>query len=555
MTIEQAPGSATVPGPADPHNAPPSDPGLRAPGVIARDLAWTYRGRPRPAVEGITFALRPGETLLVLGPSGSGKSTLARAISGLVPHAMPGTWSGQLLVGDLDVPATPPHVLAEQVGMVFQDPDSQLVMPRVADEVAFGLENRGWPFEAMHQRVPDALALVGLEGFEGRSTAALSGGEQQRLATAGVLAYEPGLLVFDEPTATLDPPGMEALFELLGHVARARDHTMVIVEHRLEAVLPIADAVLLLDGRGRQVAFGPPDTVGQAHADALHRSGAWVPRAWQGWAEGSDPGGTRRRPPRPVGGAVGMEPLLRASQLRLSYPLDRAKGRRTVLRAVDLELHGGTRTALVGPNGAGKSTLMFALAGLRRPEQGTVRLGDGSGQPTLDPAALRGERLAQLVALVFQDPEIGFVARTVADEVPGRRTRGSQRRALEPEVSSILQRFGLAELAEHDPYRLSQGEQRRLSLAAASWGAPGVLLLDEPTYGLDRRGTDAVISLLDELRAIGQAQLLATHDPRLLPACDRVIALSNGRVAFDGPVGAFLEAPPYWPADPWRQIA
>lgn len=505
-------------------------------------------------MEGITFELRAGETLLILGPSGSGKSTIARAIAGLVPHALPGTWHGQVIVGSLEVQSTPPAVLAEHVGMVFQDPDSQLVMPRVRDEVAFGLENRGWPLELMEQRVPDALGLVGLEGFDGRATGALSGGEQQRLAIAGVLAYEPGLLVLDEPTANLDPVGMEALFRLLGRVAAARDHTMVIVEHRLESVLPIADAVLLLDGLGRQLAFGAPDVVGPVHAAALHRSGAWIPQTWRGWAEGSGATGPRRRPPKPVTGVVGPEPLLEAAGLSVSYPLENTRGRRVVLKAIDLELSSGTRTALVGPNGAGKSSLLFALAGLRKPDTGWVRLGDGTNPAWQDPAQLRGERLSQLIALVFQDPEIGFVGRTVHDEVPGRRVRGSERKTLEPEISSILQRFGLAELAGRDPFRLSQGEQRRLSLAAASWGAPGVLLLDEPTYGLDRRGTDAVISLLDELRAIGQAQLLATHDPRLLPACDRVVALSNGRIVFDGPVGAFLEAPPYWPAEPWQRI-
>lgn len=531
---------------------PPDQPFV-APGVIARDFGWSYKRRARAAVEGITFELHGGETLLILGPSGSGKSTIARAIAGLVPHALPGTWHGQLLVGGLEVHRTSPRVLAEQVGIVFQDADSQLVMPRVADEVAFGLENRGWPLEQMRKRVPDALALVGLEGFEGRATAALSGGEQQRLAIAGVLAYEPGLLVLDEPTANLDPPGMEALFRLLGRVATARDHTIVIVEHRLESVLPIADAVLLLDGDGRQIAFGPPDVVGPQHAAALDRSGAWVPQAWRAWAEG-DSDGPRRRPARIVPTALGPEPVLEARGVTISYPLENAKGRRTAIRNIDLDLQGATRTALVGPNGAGKSSLLYALCGLRTPETGRVLLGDGTIPAWQEPSRVHGPRLSQLIALVFQDPELGFVARTVRDEIPGGPVRRSERKKLQPEIVSILQRFGLTELAGRDPYRLSQGEQRRLSLAAASWGAPGVLLLDEPTYGLDHRGTNAVISLLDELRGIGQAQLLATHDPRLLPGCDRVVALANGRIVFDGPVGAFLEAPPYWPAEPWQRI-
>src|SRR5437899_8704690 len=221
--------------------------------ITALDLGWTYRGRSRPALKGLSFSVEPGSVLLVLGPSGSGKSSLARALAGLIPHVLPGTWQGRLEIGSLSVADTPARVVAGRVGLVFQDPESQLVMHRVEDEVAFGLENRGWPLETMRARVPGVLADMGLTGFEPRATATLSGGEQQRLAIADILAPAPDVLVFDEPTANLDPPGMEATFQRIGELARVRSHTIVIIEHRLEAAVPLADQIRILDDEGRRL--------------------------------------------------------------------------------------------------------------------------------------------------------------------------------------------------------------------------------------------------------------------------------------------------------------
>jgi energy-coupling factor transport system ATP-binding protein len=515
--------------------------------------------------------------LLVLGPSGSGKSTLARALAGLVPHTLPGRWQGSLLVGDLDVATTPARFLGERVGLVFQDPDSQLVMARVDDEVAFGLENRGWPRPQMAARVPEALAEVGLAGFERRGTNALSGGEKQRLAIADVLAARPSLLVFDEPTANLDPPGMHATLEQLASLARRREHTIVLIEHRLEAALPLADDVLLLDEEGRQLAFAPSRSVGRGAVSLLERSGAWVPRSWLGAdvphaAEvmASPPGLAASGGP---GRSGGEQVLLTADDLILDYPADES-GPHRALDGVSLEVRAGERISIVGPNGAGKSTLLFVLAGLRRPNNGSVGLRamprqDGAAEELRDPTRLRPAEIPARVGLIFQDPELGFVAGTAWDEVVAtyRAVRAGRDGAADlgggadgeadepPEPDGILARFGLSHLAEQNPFRLSGGEQRRLSLAALVPLPPAVLLLDEPTFGLDRRGTAAVMRLLDDLRATGQAQLLATHDPRLLPACDRVVALDRGRIVFDGPPEEFLAKPPYSPAEPWRDGA
>jgi len=518
------------------------------PSILARDFGWTYRGRTRPALAGLSFDVPPGHVLLVIGPSGSGKSTLARALAGLVPHELPGTWCGFLRVGDLDVAATPARVVSGRTGIVFQEPESQLVMPRVEDEVAFGLENRGWGRLAMKARVPEALELVGLAGFETRATAALSGGEQQRLAIADVLAPMPGLLVLDEPTANLDPPGMDGVFERLTGIASARARTLVIIEHRLDAALPLADLVLLLDAGGRQLAFGPPGEVGRAHAEELARLGSWVPRAWQAWTAGEPPV-LKPEPAQPPAARA----VLVADSVTVRYPRAAEGGDRVALAAVSLVLNAGERVALVGPNGSGKSTLLFALGGLRRPSSGTVRVAERGGPPDRDPARLPGRSLAHVLGLVFQNPELGFVESTCAGEVAASLpVLGRPADASDPDVVRALRDFGLEALAGEDPFRLSEGEQRRLGIAAASVIGPSILLVDEPTFALDRRGAEAVVAQLDRLRTGGQAQLLATHDPRLIPACDRVVALDRGRAIFDGTAAEFLAHPPFRPAGPWR---
>ena len=273
-------------------------------------------------------------------------------------------------------------------------------------------------------------------------------------------------------------------------------------------------------------------------------------------APASEPAARGSRPAGP--GAL----LLEAAGVRLEYPAD-TSGKRLALDAVSVAVHSGERIALVGPNGAGKSSLLFAMAGLLRPAAGTVRLralprNGEAVEPLRDPSRLRSSEIAARIGLVFQDPELGFVAGTARDEVNasaravGGRNRTSSGGPDDLGADGVLARFGLGHLAAEVPFALSQGEQRRLSLAALALRPPAVLLLDEPTFGLDRRGTEAVLALLDEGRTAGQAQILATHDPRLLPACDRVVALDRGRVVFDGSPAAFLAAPPFEPAEPWR---
>jgi energy-coupling factor transport system ATP-binding protein len=507
--------------PAPASVAPPITPPRR---IVADELGYRYPGASAPAIRDISFRLEEGEVLLVVGPSGSGKSTLARAIAGVSSGAggtpsSAGGWTGRLWVGDVDVSADPTRWLGGLVGLVMQDPASQLVMDRVADDVAFGLENRGWPLAAMRARVPVALDEAGLSGFEERRAVRLSGGEQQRVALAGALAPMTGVLVLDEPTANLDPPGADAVFDRLEALKALRSTTIVLVEHRVERAWPLADRVLALASDGSPIDLGSPDEVLRRSGARMAREGIWLPSdavSAPFEERGRRPGSSVRPAvdvPRPR--PVHAEPLLAMREVRYAY-----EPGVPVVRDVDLAIRAGDRVALVGPNGSGKSTLLRLAAGLLRPTAGAVRVLDG------DPARMASGARARTIGFVHQDPELGFLADTVAEEIALGLT-ATEHLAVE----ELMERLGLplARFAAASPYRLSGGEQRRLSLATALVRRPRLLLLDEPTFGQDRHGHEALVSLLDELVGDRTAVLAATHDERFVrDAMDSRIEMAEG---------------------------
>jgi energy-coupling factor transport system ATP-binding protein len=455
-----------------------------------------------------------GACLLVVGPSGSGKSTLGLALAGLVPRELPGAWLGSLIVDGVETRAFGPGALASRAGLVFQDPSRQIVMERGEDDVAFGLETRAWPRAAMRERVPVVLEAVGLGGSGRHLARSLSGGQQQRLALAGVLAPMPGLLILDEPTADLDPDGAAAFFERLASIRADRSATIVLVEHRVAEAWPLADIVLALDGTGRPIAVGPPDRVLAEHGRRLSEAGIWLPSGRPGRA--SPPHRAAPAPPP----AASEEPLLRASGVTFGY--HRAT---PVVVDVSLEAEPGDRIALVGPNGGGKSTVGRLLVGLLTPDQGSVRLGGA------DPARLPADVLARWGGYVFQEPERQFLTQTVRDEVllglvPDEVAR----------VDGLMERLGLplGTFGARSPYRLSGGEQRRLSLAAVLVRRPRVLVLDEPTFGQDRHGYEGLLAILHERLEAGTCLIVSTHDDRLVAdLATRVIRLDHGRVVSD----------------------
>jgi energy-coupling factor transport system ATP-binding protein len=457
--------------------------------------------------------------MLVLGPSGSGKSTLALAIGGMIPRDIPAAMGGLLALDDREIRGLEPTSVAARVGMVWQDPDSQLVMERVEDDVAFGLENRGWPPPDMRPRVHGVLDEMGLEGLERQRSRRLSGGQQQRLALAGSLAPRPDVLVLDEPTANLDPAAAAAFMERLAALRQERSTTIVLIEHLVEAAWPMADLVLALDGDGRPIDVGKPADVARRSASRMRDAGIWLPAAIERRIPGAqtDPG-----PPRwsRAERGAGEPPVIAAENLRFGF--DRHE---PVIRDVQLWIDAGERVALVGPNGSGKSTLARLLVGLLRPDTGSVRL-LGS-----DPARLRPAELARRASYVFQDPERQFLAQTVEEEVMlGLRfVERASARLLMGRLGLPLDRFG-----RRSPYRLSGGEQRRLSLATALVREPAVLVLDEPTFGQDRHGYEGLLEILDERLAGGATLIAATHDRRFVAdATDRTIELDGGWIVAD----------------------
>ncbi len=457
--------------------------------------------------------------LLVVGPSGSGKSTFARAIAGLVPRDVPGEWRGSLRVGDLETSTALPADVAARVGILFQDPGSQLVMERAEDDVAFGLENRAWPLPAMRARVPESLAAVGLAGLERQRGSRLSGGQQQRLALAGVEAPRPSVLVLDEPTANLDPGGARTLFDRLARIRADRRATIVLVEHRADLAWPLADLVLALDGGGAPLDIGTPAEILAQSGERLAAAGIWLPSDLVGEAVPR----ARVAPHAPVGPP--NDDALITDHLRFEY-----EPGRPVVRDVDLRIAPGERVALVGPNGSGKSTLLRLVAGLLRPRFGSVSL---AGR---DPARVKPARLAMLAGYVFQDPELGFLADTVSEEVRLGLDAAAAVRAIElmDRLGMPLQRFG-----SRSPYQLSGGEQRRLSVVTALARAPRLLVLDEPTFGQDRNGWEALAGIIEELVEDGTAVLVATHDERFARrVARRRVEMADGWiVADDGPGG------------------
>jgi len=421
-----------------------------------------------------------------------------------------------LEVDGLDVAAAPRVDVAARAGLVLQDPGSQVVMDRVEDDVAFGLENRAWPPDAMRARVPDVLDAVGLRGLARRRTGHLSGGEQQRLALAGALAPQPGILLLDEPTANLDPWGAAAFFDRLRSIREARTATIVLVEHRVEDAWRLADRVLALAADGAPIDFGPPARVLARSGARLRDAGVWLP-------------GDRASVVGPTARSEVLGPLL-VDARDLSFGFDPDV---PVVRHVELDLAAGERVALAGPNGSGKSTLGRLLVGLLRPTDGGVRLGGA------DPARLPAPELARRAGYVFQDPEQQFLADRVEDEIL-LGLRPEERTAADEVMAGLdlpLERF-----ADRSPYALSGGEQRRLSLACVLVRRPALLVLDEPTFGQDRNGYEGLLAILRVRVAAGTCLVAATHDEQFVrEAAGRRIALDAGRVVADETL--VLEAP------------
>lgn len=481
MSGPGAGGGATAPGVPAAVGAPAA--------VDAQGWGWRHAGRAAWAVRDATFRIDPGERVLLLGASGSGKSTLLHGLAGVLGGDEEGETTGRLLID-----GHPASAARGRSGLVLQDPDAQVILARVGDDVAFGCENLGVPRDEIWQRVRAGLDAVGLDVPLDRATKALSGGQKQRLALAGVMAMRPGLILLDEPTANLDPAGVAEVSGAVSRVAAETGATLVVVEHRVDVWLPLVTRVIVL-GAGGVLADGAPGDVIARAGGALAEAGVWVPG----------------RPPAfpPAPRATDGDVLLTAERLRVA----RQKGV-PVTPETSLDIRAGEALALTGPNGAGKSTLGLTLAGLIRPHSGVVRasaaLAEGAGDA---PIAWTSRQLLTRIGMVFQDPEHQILGRTVRDELEvGPRALGLDDDEMAARTSDLLGRLRLAHLADANPYTLSGGEKRRLTVAAALATRPRVLVLDEPTFGQDARTWAELVAILAGLRDAGSAIVTITHD-------------------------------------------
>ncbi len=520
------------------------------------NLTYFYPDAEKAALQNVTLEIAEGELLLLIGGSGSGKSSLARALAGLIPDFYGGRIGGKIYFQGRDMRMMDRRKLARQVGMVFQDPEKQIVQTQVEAEIAFGLENLGLANEEMARRVAEVICFMGLERISRDFTANLSGGQKQKLALAAVLAMQPHVLVLDEPTSQLDPVAAEEILNLVKRLNEEMGFTVIIVEQRLERCYHLADRVLLMD-QGKVVCDGSPRAVaGQTIQGcapflppvARFFAGLQAPKAPLTVKEGrkllrsclnvKETGGTARsaietsvaaegRPAAENGdgstaGPAGGRSAVRIKNLWFAYP----EGEE-VLKGVSLDIREGEFVAVLGANGAGKSTMLRLLAGLLKPDRGIVQVcGQDAGKNGC-------KEIRKRIAYLSQNPNDYLFQDTVEDELLFTLNNfGLKDTSI---VDEMLEMFNLARYRRTNPRDLSSGERQRVALASVLVTSPGLIVLDEPTRGVDFRLKAELGGFLQQEAAKGRTVIVVTHDVEFAAEyATRAVMMFSGRVVSDG---------------------
>lgn len=461
------------------------------------DLHYSYPRASDWALRGVNLRIGPGEMVALAGPSACGKSTLALAMAGFLHERPGGQWRGTVHAEGTDLASRSLYENAELVGLVQQNPEDQFCTLTVEDEIAFGLENRCYPPEQIASQIDWTLDIVAARHLQRRQLSTLSGGEQQRVAIASVLAARPRILILDEPTSNLDPTATQSVLQVLERLRRQEELTLVIVEHKLEVLAPFAPRIVLMED-GRIVQGGAPP-----------------------------PASERPAPRNPSAPGETVAKLVRVSH---DY------GSRPALDDISLELQRGHIVALMGDNGSGKSTLLRCLMGLIRPTSGAVTV-LGNTVPTVS-------SLARRAGIVFQNPDHQLLGETVWDDAIMLARNTGQEEPVRPRAQELLRQGGLWERREDSPWRLSYGQKRRLNVTAALAHGPDLLLADEILIGQDLANAHRLMRRLRESADSGAAVLLALHSVALAQRyADRALFLDSGRLAFDGTLealGAYL---------------
>jgi energy-coupling factor transport system ATP-binding protein len=508
-----------------------------------------YDGAAGPALRDVDLRIDEGELCLVIGHTGSGKSTLLGAVNGLVPYFTGGTLSGRVVVDGRDTARFRPRELADVVGVVGQDPLAGFVTDTVEEELAYTMEQLAIEPTVMRVRLEETLDLLGVAELRHRALATLSGGQQQRVAIGAALTAQPRILVLDEPTSALDPASAEDVLAAITRLVHDLGVTVVLAEHRLERVLPYADRVVCLAGDGTVTVGAPHDVLAVAGVAPpvveLGRLAGWAPLPLSVRdARRRAPGLRERLPQTPPAPHLDSRPAgaeaLSARGIVVRY------GGLVAVREVDLRLRRGEVAALMGRNGSGKSSLLWAVQGSGRRAAGRVRV---AGADT-DPASLTAAGARRLVGLVPQTPADLLYLDTVAAELAqaDRDAAGGDGAARDDgagHARDILDAIAPGIAGHEHPRDLSAGQQLALVLAVQLTAAPAVILLDEPTRGLDYQAKAGLTGTLGRLAAAGHAVVVATHDVEFAArSCDRVVVMAEGEIVTDGPAAAVLTASP-----------
>lgn len=517
--------------------------------VEFKNLSFTYEGADAPALKDINLTISPGEILLITGPAGSGKTTLCSCINGLIPHYHQGELAGEVLVRGYDTRRARVGGLASLVGMVFQDPESQLVTNSVADEVAFGPENLGVPRAEINQRVAESLNSTRLQGYDEREPHTLSGGEQQACVIAAVYAMHPELYVLDEPLANLDPEGKAQVLRVVVELAKQRGKTLIIVEHALEEVLPLVNRVMVID-KGRIVRDGPRDKV-LSEGDIPYVF-TRPPIVRLGEKYGLNPLplashrfyellGARYRlgrdsiqtPPRIDSGP--SDPVIQLEDVVFSYN-NSSSQQAKALNNVSLKIQAGEFVALLGRNGAGKSTMIRLMIGLLQPDSGKVTV------LNWDVAVTPTHEIARKVGFCFQNPNHQIVSFNVRDEILfGLKAHNVGPSEFESRIHDSLEFVNMLDFIDAEVFDLGKGQKQRLALASVLSLRPEILIVDEPTTGQDPRMAKEIFEILRRLNESGTTILIITHHIELAATyAGRAAVLRQGGIIYDGPVRTLL---------------
>ncbi|MBI4282902.1 MAG: ABC transporter ATP-binding protein [Chloroflexi bacterium] len=511
------------------------------------NFTFYYTDAEKPALKDVNLEVQDGEFVLVTGPSGGGKSTFCRCLNGLVPHFYGGRLSGQVELQGLDTRNHTPREMATKVGMVFQDPENQFVAMDVEREIAFGLENLALPKNLLAKRIEESLDTLNISHLRHRTVHELSGGEKQKVAIASVLALHPDILVLDEPTSELDPRSAEEVLSILERLNDELGITIVLVEHRLDRVVQYADRLVVID-QGRVVANGDVRKVLNNRYSELVEIGVGVPSIVRLAHELKKKGFSVNGVPLSVKEARAIlgeiwhqariqkidgekkdrgegNPVIQTKKLWHVYPEGPA-----ALRNIDLKIHEGEFVAIIGRNASGKTTLVKHLNGLLQPTRGTVTV-DGNETRMATVADL-----ARMVGFVFQNPNDHLFADTVEEEIAfALKNRGASREVIGAKVDEMLERFRITEYRKEYPRSLSGGERQRVAMASVLVTEPDILVMDEPTRGMDYKLKSELMGFLRRYTRQGKTVILITHDIETVAEyADRVILLSEGQIVVDG---------------------